>query len=81
MPYYEYRCPQNGRTVEVRHSMSETVETWGDLCARAEVSADGTPVAAPVERLMSAPVPLTGRSDSRGPTAPCGPACGCMPEA
>ena len=49
MPYYEYRCPQNGRTVEVRHSMSDTVETWGDLCARAEVSADGTPAAAPVE--------------------------------
>lgn len=80
MPLYDYYCQENGRTVEVRHGMSETVETWGDLCARAGIEPDGTPASARVLRKLTAAVPLTGRSPHgavrEGPE-PCGPSCGC----
>jgi len=76
MPYYEYHCPANGRTLEVRHGMSERVDTWGGLVERAGIAAGDTPITAPVERILSAPVPLTG-----GPSGPafggCGSGCGC----
>jgi hypothetical protein len=80
MAIYEYRCEANGRTVEVRHGMSEEIRTWGELAERAGLEPGDTPVAAPVERLMSAGVPMTGggapeRSGPSGP--PCGSACAC----
>ena len=80
MAIYEYHCKANGRTVEVRHGMSEHLTTWGELAERAGLDVDGVPADAPVERLMSAGVPLTGGSGSSpgsqaGP--PCGSACGC----
>lgn len=31
MPTYEYRCPANGKTVEVTHAMAEQVRTWGGV--------------------------------------------------
>ena len=80
MPYYEYHCGTNGRTLEVRHGMGERVETWGDLVRRAGLEADDTPQDAPVERLLSAPVPLTAAASEpafRG----CGQACACAARA
>ncbi|MEX2465695.1 MAG: zinc ribbon domain-containing protein [Gemmatimonadota bacterium] len=80
MPYYEYHCPSNGRTVEVRHGMNERVETWGALIERTGIDAGDTPAATPVERLLSAPVPLTG--DSGTPSfGGCGTGCACAPKA
>lgn len=81
MPHYEYRCASNGRTLEVRHGMNERVGTWGELAMRAGADPGDTPSDAPVERLLSAPVPLTasggGRaSDFQG----CGAACACVPQ-
>lgn len=80
MPLYDYFCEANGRTVEVRHGMAETVKTWGDLCARAGIEPEGTPGSARVIRKLTAAVPLTDRSArvpaSEGPP-PCGPTCGC----
>jgi len=80
MAIYEYRCEANGRTVEVRHGMSEEIRTWGELAERAGVEPGDTPAAAPVERLMSAGFPLTGGATSAtGPASdpPCGSACAC----
>lgn len=54
MPAYSYRCPANGRTLEVRHGMSEQLTTWGELCKRAEVDLEETPADTPVERMLSA---------------------------
>lgn len=80
MPYYEYHCPDNGRIVEVRHGMGEQLETWGALAERAGIATGDTPATTPVERLLSAPVPLTG--ESGGPAfGGCGSACGCHPRA
>lgn len=80
MAIYEYRCEANGRTVEVRHGMSEEIRTWGELAERAGLEPGETPSGAPVERLMSAGVPMTGggtagKGASAGP--PCGSACAC----
>jgi predicted nucleic acid-binding Zn ribbon protein len=55
MPNYDYLCPSNGRRVEVFHPMNEKLRTWGELCARAGISAGDTPEDAPVEKLISAP--------------------------
>ena len=80
MAIYEYHCETNGRTVEVRHGMGIRLQTWGELEEKAGLEVDGTPPDAPIERLMSAGVPMTGGSRSNpapqsGP--PCGSACGC----
>lgn len=81
MPRYDYHCPANGRTLEVRHGMSESVSTWGELCERAGLSAGDTPPDAPLERRIGSAVPLTGaRPGSREAPGPscCGPSsCGC----
>jgi hypothetical protein len=53
MPTYDYRCDQNGQVLEVNHRMSESLATWGDLCARLGVATGDTPADAPVHRLAT----------------------------
>jgi hypothetical protein len=79
MPYYEYRCGANGQTLEVRHAMATRLETWGELSEAAGTDPGDTPSDAPVERLMSAPVPLTGSSAGpvEGASGGCGAGCAC----
>ena len=50
MPTYDYRCEANGRVVEVIHSLSETIETWGALCLTAGIELGATPADAKVAR-------------------------------
>lgn len=80
MPYYEYRCGANGRTLEVRHPMVTRLETWGELSEVSGVDPGDTPLDAPVERLMSAPVPLTASADGQADAGfgGCGPGCACV---
>ena len=52
MPVYEYYCADNGRSIEVVHSMKVSLYTWGELCREAEVSPGDTPPEAPVERIL-----------------------------
>jgi len=80
MPYYEYRCASNGQTLEVRHGMDERLSTWGELAERAGADPGDTPTDEPVDRLMSAPVPLRGGVDE-GPAGfqGCGSGCSCVP--
>ena len=79
MPYYEYHCASNGRTLEVRHSMSERLETWSQVAEVAGFDVGETPADAPVERLLSTPVPITG-SGSDGGFEGCGSGCACAPQ-
>ena len=86
MPYYEYRCTANGRTLEVRHPMDERLETWGEVAVAAGVELGDTPADAPVERLMSAAmVGSSGHEHSHAaPDAgfsACGPGCACARDA
>ena len=80
MPHYEYHCATNGHTVEVRHGMAERLETWGELVQLAGRDPGGTPTDAPVERIMSAPVPLTRSGGGQGFQG-CGSGCACAPDA
>lgn len=76
MPRYEYRCEANGRVVEVTHGMSERLSTWGEVRSAAGLEADGTPDAAPVERLVSLSFVSGGASPSGGGGHACGrPGC------
>ncbi len=53
MPTYDYRCEANGKIVEVIHSISETMKTWGELCDKAGIKYDSTPADAAVTRHIS----------------------------
>lgn len=53
MPSYDYRCIENGRVVEVRHSMQEKLTTWGEVCQQAGIETGNTPANSPVERLIT----------------------------
>ncbi len=64
MPLYEYICPQNQRTFEVRHGMNERVETWGELCRLAGESPGETPADAPVEKLLFTPGIATPKTNA-----------------
>jgi hypothetical protein len=80
MPLYEYRRRDTGQLVEVRHRMSETLATWGEVCERTGQDLDGASPDLPVERVMSVPVPSPGSSagqDFQG----CGMGCACARDA
>jgi predicted nucleic acid-binding Zn ribbon protein len=53
MPLYEYRCPENGQEIEVLHAMSQTIQSWGELCSAAGLPLGDTPPTSPVSRKIS----------------------------
>jgi len=53
MATYDYRCMENGRVVEVKHGMTEKLNTWGDVCATAGIDVGTTSANSPVQRLIS----------------------------
>ncbi len=77
MPLYEYRCPSNGRVIEVRHKMAETLGTWGELCDRAGIAVGDCDPRSPIEKLISAGF-IGGASESAACEAPgcAGGGCG-----
>ena len=60
--------------------MSEKLESWGEVAEQAKVELGDTPPDAPVERLLSAPVPLTTTGSGPAPQG-CGSGCACYPQA
>ena len=74
MPTYEYYCPANHQTLEVIHSMSRKVSTWGELCELAETPAGQTHLDEPVEKLLSTGMLVTG---NKQPDIDCGAPGGC----
>lgn len=69
MPSYDYRCPVNGRVLEVRHGMHESIAHWGELCARAGIDPGDTPLDAPVERLITGGA-VVGSAALKNPSPP-----------
>ena len=78
MPLYEYHCPANDRTLEVRHGMREDLRTWGELAAAAAVEPGDTPPEAEVRRLIrGGSLLLSSHADEARPSGGCGPYCAC----
>jgi len=75
MPKYDYRCEQNGQTVEVSHSMSVAVSTWGELCELAGIEAGDTPANTPVHKIISGGYVATGAGSQASPHSCTTPAC------
>lgn len=50
---YQYHCEANGETLEVRHRMTDKLQTWGEVCVAAGREPGQTPAQTPVERLIS----------------------------
>ncbi len=75
MPTYDYRCPTNGRVVEVNHSMRELMGCWGELCERAGIELGDTAYDEPVVRMATGGQVLTGATATAG----CGLAKGEIP--
>jgi hypothetical protein len=65
MPVYEYLCPENGQTVEITHSITESLKTWGELCKAAGLDTGKTPKNSPVERLLFVPGVSSPAGDSK----------------
>lgn len=72
MPTYDYRCSANGAVVEVRHSMNDSVQTWGQVCELANLDPGEIALDAPVEKL------ITGGQvvNSHNLKEPAAPSCG-----
>ena len=77
MPTYDYRCDDNGQVLEVNHRMSDSLATWGELCARLGQSPGDTPADAPVHRLATGGNILSGsvRSGGEAPACSSGACC------
>ena len=67
VPVYEYYCPANDRTVEVKHPAGVQLRFWAELCYAAQVPLGETDPEAPVKKRVSAPAVSvsTGNSDLR----------------
>ena len=77
MPTYDYLCQANGQVVEVKHRMSESVSSWGELCALAGIDAGATPANTPVTRLATGGnVVKSGGTGSDMPPCASGGCCG-----
>ncbi|OGX07503.1 MAG: hypothetical protein A2Z88_08410 [Omnitrophica WOR_2 bacterium GWA2_47_8] len=57
MPFYDYYCAANEKTIEALHLMSVRIKTWGQLCRCAQIDPGETPKSAPVKRLISNATP------------------------
>ncbi|MDH5571960.1 MAG: zinc ribbon domain-containing protein [Gammaproteobacteria bacterium] len=71
MPTYDYHCESNDKVIEVRHRMSESIHTWGELCKLAAIETGDTPSDAPVKRLATGGQ-VVRSSSLKNSTPPCG---------
>jgi len=53
MPVYEYRCDENGKTIEVNHAVGSRIRTWGELCYTAQIALGNTDPLAPVRKIIT----------------------------
>ena len=79
MPTYDYRCDDNGRTLEVRHPMNAKLRTWGELCELLGIKPGDTPKGAAVRKVITNTSVMKSENLGSGEAPPCesgGPCCG-----
>ncbi len=65
MPFYDYFCKENNRTVEVKHDTKTHLKTWKEVCESAGIELGKTKPQALVERVISFPQVKSTTGDSR----------------
>lgn len=65
MPIYEYHCARANKTIEVVHSCSTAISTWGQLCEIAGIDIGQVPVDSPVDKLMASKVAVHGNAHNK----------------
>lgn len=70
MPFYQYFCEENNKTIEVSHSISQRLRTWGEVCACAGIDPEQTPADACVTRLIGKPMTPSWRLKGLDKDAP-----------
>jgi len=65
MPLYDYYCPANGQTVQVKHPADVRLTFWAELCYAAQIPLGDTDPEAPVDKRPGAPTVIvqTGNTD------------------
>lgn len=53
MPVYEYHCNDNGKTIDVNHTMDVKLHTWGELCYTAQIDLGDTDPMSPVRKIIT----------------------------
>ena len=69
MPTYDYRCEATQEIFEVKHSMAERLNTWGELCDTAGISPGEIALDTKVTRLISGGG-VVSSSSLKNPEAP-----------
>ena len=69
MPSYDYRCEADQKVYEVRHAMSENLDTWGELCERLGIGTNGIAPGTKVTRLIGG-AGVVRSSSLKNPEAP-----------
>ena len=77
MPTYDYRCEADQKVYEVKHSMSERLETWGELCERVGISTGDLAPDTKVTRLISGAGVVKSSSLKNPDAPPCATGGGC----
>lgn len=52
MPFYDYYCEENNKTVEVLHPSDITLEFWGELCFVAQIPLEDIHPETPIKKLI-----------------------------
>lgn len=65
MPFYDYFCKANNKTVEVNHDTKTHLKTWGEVCRSAGKDPGKTNSDMPVERVIAFPQVKSTVGDSR----------------
>jgi len=55
MPRYDYYCEDNDRKIEVFHSISTQLSTWGELCDLANIDLGDTPAGSEIRKIITTP--------------------------
>lgn len=81
MPTYDYYCDANGQTIEVKHSITVVLDSWGALCKHAAIDVGDTDPTAPVKRkifggILALPKRSGGEPATPTPTSSRGHTCG-----
>jgi len=70
MPTYDYRCEANGQIYEVKHSMTERITNWAELCDIGSLAPENIPADTPVRKVISMTGGVISSSALKNPDSP-----------